>query len=134
LNKQNKKRKILLVDDEHDNSSIFTIGLKDNGFYVDTFDDPISALSAFKPDFYDLLILDIKMPKMDGYELYENIRKIDNKVKVCFVTASVEEYREDYQQSFTSFRSSSSSNISFLTKPITIDDLVKKVNEIIIRY
>jgi DNA-binding response OmpR family regulator len=127
LNKQNKKRKILLVDDEHDNSSIFTIGLKDNGFYVDTFDDPISALSAFKPDFYDLLILDIKMPKMDGYELYENIRKIDNKVKVCFVTASVEEYREDYQQSFTS-------NISFLTKPITIDDLVKKVNEIIIRY
>jgi CheY-like chemotaxis protein len=134
LNKQNKKRKILLVDDEHDNSSIFTMGLEDNGFYVDTFDDPISALSAFKPDFYDLLILDIKMPKMDGYELYEKIRKIDNKVKVCFITASVEEYREDYQQSFRSFRSSSSSNISFLTKPITIDDLVKKVNEIIIRY
>jgi CheY-like chemotaxis protein len=133
LNKQNK-RKILLVDDEHDNSSIFTMGLEDNGFYVDTFDDPISALSAFKPDFYDLLILDIKMPKMDGYELYEKIRKIDNKVKVCFITASVEEYREDYQQSFRSFRSSSSSNISFLTKPIKIDDLVKKVNEIIIRY
>jgi CheY-like chemotaxis protein len=133
LNKQNK-RKILLVDDEHDNSSIFTMGLEDNGFYVDTFDDPISALSAFKPDFYDLLILDIKMPKMDGYELYEKIRKIDNKVKVCFITASVEEYREDYQQSFRSFRYSSSSNISFLTKPIKIDDLVKKVNDIIIRY
>jgi DNA-binding response OmpR family regulator len=76
------------VDDEPDNNRIFTIALRDNGFKVDAFEDPKLALSVFKPDYYDLLILDIKMPEMDGYELYDKIRKKDNKVKVCFLTAS----------------------------------------------
>lgn len=54
----------MLVDDEHDNSLIFKIGLEDPEFKVDVHSDPESALSSFKPDYYDLLILDIKMPKM----------------------------------------------------------------------
>ena len=115
----------MLVDDEHDNNSIFTIGLQDAGFEVDAYNDPKLALSAFKPDYYDLLLLDIKMPKMDGYELYEKLKKMDDKVKVCFLTAS-ERYKEEHRPSFLS-----SSSISFLIKPITIDDLVKKVNEMI---
>jgi CheY-like chemotaxis protein len=122
---KNKKRRILLVDDEPDNSSIFRIALEDNGFDVDTFDDPTLALSAFKSDYYDLLILDIKMPKMNGYELYEKMKKIDDKVKVCFLTASAEQYKEEYRQKFMSFSSSSPpshSDVSFLIKPITIDD------------
>jgi DNA-binding response OmpR family regulator len=119
------KRRILIVDDEHDNSSIFTIGLQDAGFEVDVYNDPELALSAFKPDYYDLLILDIKMPKMNGYELYDKIKKIDNKVKVCFLTAS-ERYREEHRP-----RSVSDGSTSFLIKPITIDDLVNKVNEMI---
>jgi DNA-binding response OmpR family regulator len=110
------------VDDEPDNNRIFTIALRDNGFKVDAFEDPKLALSVFKPDYYDLLILDIKMPEMDGYELYDKIRKKDNKVKVCFLIAS-EKYQEVHRPSFLSFGSSSSS--SFLVKPITIDDLVK---------
>jgi CheY-like chemotaxis protein len=73
------------------------------------------------------------MPKMNGYELYEKIKKIDDKVKVYFLTASVEGYKEEYRQSFKSSRSSSSSSsssdVSFIIKPITMDDLVKKVNE-----
>jgi CheY-like chemotaxis protein len=122
---KNKKRRILLVDDEPDNSSIFRIALEDNGFNVDTFDDHTLALSAFKSDYYDLLILDIKMPKMNGYELYEKMKKIDDKVKVCFLTASAEQYKEEYRQKFMSFSSSSPpshSDVSFLIKPITIDD------------
>jgi DNA-binding response OmpR family regulator len=87
------KGRILLVDDEHDNKQIFTIGLQDAGFEVDAYNDPELALSAFKPDYYDLLILDIRMPKMDGYELYDKIRKNDDKVKVCFLTAS-EKYKD----------------------------------------
>jgi DNA-binding response OmpR family regulator len=86
LNHSGKKR-ILLVGDEHDNSSILKLGLEDAGFQVNAYSDPKLALSAFKPDYYDLLILDIKMPKMDGYELYDNIRKKDDKVKVCFLIA-----------------------------------------------
>jgi two-component system, OmpR family, response regulator ChvI len=113
----------LLVDNDYDNCSIFKIGLQDAGFEVDAYNDPKSALSAFKPNRYDLLLLDIKMPKMDGYELYEKIKKIDDKVKVCFLTAS-EKYKEEH-------RPSALSSSSFLIKPITIDDLVKKVNEMI---
>ena len=120
------KKRILIVDDEHDNSSIFKIGLEDAGFEVNAYSDPELALSAFKPDFYDLLILDIRMPKMDGYELYDKIRKKDNKVKVCFLTAS-EKYKEEHRPSFPS----SDSTDCFFIKPLTIDDLVRKVNEMI---
>jgi DNA-binding response OmpR family regulator len=113
----------LLVDDDHDNSSIFKIGLRDAGFEVYAYNDSELALSAFKPGYYDLLLLDIKMPKMDGYELYEKIKRLDDKVKVCFLTAS-EKYKEEHRPSFLS-------SSSFLIKPITIDDLVNKVNEMI---
>jgi two-component system catabolic regulation response regulator CreB/two-component system response regulator ChvI len=60
------------------------IVLEQNGFKVDSFNDPLAALSNFKPDSYDLVILDIKMPNIDGFELYRQIMKIDNKVKACF--------------------------------------------------
>jgi CheY-like chemotaxis protein len=121
-----KKRKILVVDDEPDNTSIFSMGLEDGGFEVDAFTDPLLALSKFKSDHkkYDLLILDIKMPDMNGFELYEEIRKIDNKVKTCFLTAYGEGYTEEFGRRF-----SSSTNVSFIRKPIRVDDLVKKVNE-----
>jgi DNA-binding response OmpR family regulator len=119
------KSRILLVDNEYDHNSIFTISLQDAGFEVDVYNDPKLALSAFRPDYYDFLILDIKMPKMDGYELYDKIRKIDDKVNVCFLTAS-ERYKEEHRPSFLS-----SSFTCFLRKPITVDDLVKKVNKMI---
>ena len=126
-----KKRKILVVDDEPDNASIFTMSLEDGGFEVDTFTDPLLALSTFKAGRkYDLLILDIKMPNMNGFELYEEIRKIDNKVKACFLTAFGEGYTEEFGKRFTL----SSPNVSFIRKPIRLDDLVKKVNELVITY
>jgi len=80
--------RILIVDDETDINLLFKIVLEDRGFKVDTFDDPIAALENYRDGLYDLLILDIKMPRMHGFELYRNIREIDNKVKVCFLTAS----------------------------------------------
>lgn len=126
-----KKRKILVVDDEPDNASIFSMSLEDGGFEVDAFTDPLLALSKFKSDHkkYDLLILDIKMPEMNGFELYEEIRRIDNKVKTCFLTAFGEGYTEEFGRRF-----SSSINISFIRKPIRVDDLVKKVNEMMVSY
>jgi CheY-like chemotaxis protein len=127
VDKENK-RKILVVDDEPDNTSIFSMSLEDVGFEVDAFTDPLLALSKFKSDLkkYDLLILDIKMPDMNGFELYEEIQKIDNKVKTCFLTAYGEGYTEEFGRRF-----SSSTNVSFIRKPIRVDDLVKKVNEMI---
>jgi CheY-like chemotaxis protein len=96
-----KKRKVLVVDDEPDNTSIFSMSLEDGGYEVDAFTDPLLALSKFKSvKKYDLLILDIKMPDMNGFELYEEIRKIDNKVKTCFLTAFGEGFSEEFGRRF----------------------------------
>ena len=82
------RTRILIIDDESDITLAFRKSLRDKGFeQVEAVNDPIFALKNFKAGSYDLLIIDIVMPEMDGFELYEGIRKIDNKVKVCFITA-----------------------------------------------
>jgi CheY-like chemotaxis protein len=92
-NSNTKKRWILAVDDEPDITLTVKAGLEATGlFQVDTFNDPELALSSFKPRLYDIVLLDFKMPKMYGYELYDEMKKIDNKVKVCFMTATYQNY------------------------------------------
>lgn len=76
------------------NNNVLGIALEDEGSVVDILNDSVFALSHFKPEFYDLILLDINMPNMNGIELYREIRKVDNKVKVCFLTAS-EMYSEE---------------------------------------
>jgi CheY-like chemotaxis protein len=117
------------VDDEPDNASIFSMGLEDGGFEVDAYTDPLLALTNFKSGHkkYDLLILDIKMPDMNGFRLFEEIQKIDDKAKACFLTAYGEGYTEEFGKRFPS-----SLKVSFIRKPIRIDDLVKKVNEVVV--
>jgi len=116
---------ILLVDNEPDNTCVLSMGLEDAGFKVDAFNDPILALSNFKPNFYALSILDINMPKMNGYELYKEIRKIDDKVKICILTAS-----EIYNESLRAPPPQLLDDVKcFIPKPIAIDDFVKKVKE-----
>ena len=79
--------KILKVDDKPDITESFGLTLEDSGFEVDKYNDPAIALASFKPNVYGLLVLNIKMPKMDGFELYDKIKKINNKVKVFFISA-----------------------------------------------
>ena len=86
LHEKMEKSRILVVDDEPDVNFTLKITLEDKGFKVDAFDDPLLALENFKAGLYDLVILDIKMPKMNGFELFREIKKIDNNVKVCFLT------------------------------------------------
>ena len=121
----NRVKKILLVDDESD--VLYTIKniLEDNGFQVDTFNDPIISLKSYTSNYYNLVILDIKMPKMDGFELYTKIRVKDPKVKICFLTAS-----EMYYEKFRKTRSEFGRIIGedcFIQKPIKNEDLVKKL-------
>jgi CheY-like chemotaxis protein len=129
---------ILLVDDEPDITTVLGIGLEDDGFKVDTFNDPLLALSQFKNSSYDLVILDIKMPKMDGFELYREIRKLDDQVKVFFITAFdllYEEVKNELSlllppsQSFTTISDNDSYSKYFIKKPIEIDNFVKKIKE-----
>lgn len=85
--KANARRKILLVDDELDIILSLKLFLEENGFEVDAYDNPFSAIAAYKPGLYHLLILDIKMPQIDGFELYERIHKMDTNANVFFLTA-----------------------------------------------
>ena len=115
-------KRILVVDDEPDVSLSLKVTLEENGFEVNAFDDPVIALDKFRKGAYDLLILDIKMPKMHGFELYREIRKIDNDVKICFLTAG-EMYYGAHADIFNENQ--------FIRKPIENKELVNKVNEII---
>jgi CheY-like chemotaxis protein len=149
-NKKNKEEKrILLVDDEQDVLLTFQLILVHEGYKVYPFDNPLDALSSFKIGLYDLAILDIKMPKMDGFQLYEEIKKIDCSVKVCFITAAaaaatgaeIHQYHEitekngenagqkpkqKQQQQYCELQKT-----MFLKKPISNGVLIKEVNRII---
>ena len=118
--------RILVVDDEPDLTQVSTLALEYHGFKVDTFNDPQEALSKFKPGSYDLIILDIKMPKMDGFELYHEIKKKDNNAKVCFLTAS-----ELYYEEFRNKEYRALDRNLFIRKPIDNEDLVKEINKML---
>jgi CheY-like chemotaxis protein len=118
----NCQSRIMIVDDEQDIARLFAIALKDNGFIVDVFNDPLSALSNYKAGLYDLLLLDIKMPKMNGFELYQKIKDKDDKAKVCFITA-YEESLNDFKKLFPNLEEVD----CFFRKPIEIHNLVKIV-------
>ena len=122
-----QKRRILVVDDEPDMTLLFRMALEsDSSFTVYTFNDPLVALSNFKADLYYLVILDIKMPKMDGLDLYQEMKKIDGKVKICFLTASEMYYEEFRKEAYCALDKD-----MFLRKPIPIEDLLEKVNTMI---
>jgi DNA-binding response OmpR family regulator len=112
-----RKKKILLVDDEPDITSSLKIGLEDNGFAVDTFNDAALALSNFKAGMYALVLLGVKMPQINGFELYEKIRELDSKVKACFITAH-EVYYHSLKEIFPDI------DYDCYVKPINIDNLV----------
>ncbi|HEU5461417.1 MAG TPA: response regulator [Nitrososphaeraceae archaeon] len=119
-------KKILLVDNEVDITYALTNALENYDFYIESFNDPILALNSYKSNFYDLVILDIKMPNMDGFELYNKIREKDPQVKICFLTAS-----ELFYEEFRKARFLLSEKIGeeyFIQKPIKTDDLVQKIN------
>ena len=128
VNNTNNAKKVMVVDDEPDVISVLEIVLKDNGFAVDSFIDPIAALNSYKVGLYNLLILDIKMPKMDGFELYDEIKKIDDNAKVCFLTASEMYYMHSRKEKYCSLDKD-----LFIQKPIANEDLVEEINEILSR-
>ena len=125
-NQKKTLRRILLVDDELDVISVFKMILEMNGYEVDAYTSPLTALDNFKPDFYGLLLLDIRMPAMSGFELYRKMRSVDNEVKVCFITA-FEDYREEFRETFPMLDEFK----YFIRKPKAVEDLVNHVATIL---
>jgi DNA-binding response OmpR family regulator len=123
LASQDTKRRILIVDDEPDITFTLQAGLEDGGFDVDAFTDPELVLSSFKPGLYDLVLIDIMMPKMDGFVFYERLKTLYAGVKVFFLTAS-EMYRKEIREvEHYTFNAD-----LFTQKPISTEDLIMEIN------
>ena len=115
-------KRILIVDDDPDITLALSTVLEDNGYTVYVFNDPTDALSNFKQrGIYDLLIIDVVMPNMDGFEFYEKVKKIDNSVKACFITA-YDVHSEALREIYPDFEID-----CFMKKPIENEDLLRKV-------
>jgi CheY-like chemotaxis protein len=119
-----EKKRILIVDDELDIANLYKLSLERDGFFVEIFNDPLLALSRYKARAYDLLLLDINMPRMNGFKLYQEIlsRHSDDHVKVCFITA-FEEYNNQFKDLFPILEEVD----CFIRKPIALKDLTEKV-------
>ena len=121
-----KKKKILFVDDEPDMTAMLKMALEYAGFSVDVFNDPLLALENFKPNLYDLVILDVLMPKMDGLELYDQLKNVEPSINGCFLTASSETYSEELRKKKE--RHGELDKDLFLYMPLPISKIVEEIN------
>jgi CheY-like chemotaxis protein len=115
-------KRILIVDDDIDIARFFKLALDRARFITDVSNNPISALMNFKKGTYDLLLLDINMPQMTGFELYNKISQIDGEVKVCFITA-FEEYYSEFKTEFPLLNELE----CYIKKPVGMDNLIQAV-------
>jgi len=119
------RKKILIVDDEYDITFVFKIILEEKDFVTDVYNDPVVALSKYKPYYYDLVMIDLKLPGITGFELYKQLRRIDNKTKVCFLTSS-EQFHQQYRTNeFQDFDPD-----LFIQKPVENEVLINKIIKI----
>lgn len=120
-------KRILLVDDEDDINLTVKLVLEGSGFNVDSFTDPLLAVDSFRPGLYDLVILDVKMPVMNGFGLFKEIRKLDDKVKICFLTAASDDV---YYEAFGKQAFPNLDENHVIHVPIENELLVKQIKSI----
>jgi DNA-binding response OmpR family regulator len=126
IRKNKRIKRILVVDDEYDVSLTIKVVLEENGFKVDSFNDASEALENFTTGLYDLLLLDVKMPGMTGFSLYSEIRKLDDKVSICFLTAANDVYYETLKKCYPNIDEN-----CIIHKPVDNESLLKKIKSIL---
>ena len=116
-------KRILVIDDNPDIVFTLRVGLEsDPTIQVFGYDNPVTALVEFKPNFYDLLLIDINMPLMDGFQLAQNLVRRDLNVRVCFMTSG--EINMDAAREVHPLKSIG----CFIKKPITSEQLSERIN------
>jgi DNA-binding response OmpR family regulator len=123
-NKNNKR--IMIIDDDKDITDLFSIFLEYNGYIVNAYTNPVEAFNNFRKNSHDLIILDLKMPKMDGMILYHKIKEIDDKVIICFTTANIS-YIQDLRKDIIDI------DKIVLYKPVLLKDLKNKIDWLLSR-
>ena len=123
-------KRILIVDDEKDVGRTFKMILENYGFEIDFFTDPSMALETFKPNLYHLIILDIRMAEINGFELYDKLKSRDPNIKTLFITAlnSVEPYNTRNSKVYPL-----SGVRHFMKKPVSSEDLLGQVYSMLVR-
>ena len=117
-NKNNKR--IMIIDDDKDITDLFSIFLEYNDYIVNAYTNPVEAFNNFRKNSHDLIILDLKMPKMDGMTLYHKIKEIDNNVLICLTTANIN-YIQDLRKGIIDIEK------IVLYKPVLLKDLKNKI-------
>ena len=120
------KVKILIIDDDKDITDLFAIFLERNGYIVNSYTNPVEAFNNFRKNSHDLILLDLKMPNMDGMTLYHKIKEIDNNVIVCFTTADIN-YIQQLQKGIIDIEK------IVLYKPVLLKDLKNKIDWLLSR-
>ena len=115
------KAKILIIDDDKDITNLFSIFLEYNGYSVNAYTNPLEAINNFRKNSHDLIILDLKMPMMDGMTLYHKIKEIDSNVIICFTTADIR-YIQDLCKGVIDI------DKIVLYKPVLLKDLKNKID------
>ena len=129
LNNQTKTNRILLVDDEPDVCTLYQMVLEDVGYECITYIDSVKAMQEFIPNYYDLILLDIKMPLLGGFELFKKIREVDKSIAIIFITASGEFYKKVREEKYPELINYN--NVKYIQKPIANEELTKVVNMMI---
>jgi DNA-binding response OmpR family regulator len=115
-----KNKRIMIIDDDEDITNLFSIFLEYNGYIVNAYINPVEAFNNFRKNSHDLIILDLKMPMMDGMTLYRKIKKIDSNVIICFTTADIN-YIQQLQKGIINIE-------KVLYKPVLLKDLKNKID------
>ena len=120
-----KGKNILIVDDDEDLTNLYETFLKYDGYKVDAFTDPIDALYSFRKNVYDLVLLDLKMPKMNGIELSQEMQKIDPNLSYRFITAANKEYIESIEANNPDIKE------NIIYKPLWLNEIRVTINSLL---
>ena len=118
------KAKILIIDDDPDINNLFKIYLEHDGFQADAYTNPIDALNYFKINEYNLILLDLKIPQIDGIAMFQALKKIDENVTICLITADIS-YLEQLKEKIPNIEKYA------IHKPILLRNLKDKINELV---
>ena len=116
----------MIIDDDIDITNLFSTFLEYNGYIVNAYTNPVEAFHNFTKNSHDLVILDLKMPKMDKMTIYHKIKEIDNKVIICFTTADIN-YIQQLQKGIIDI------DKIVLYKPVLLKDLKNKIDWLLSR-
>ena len=125
IKRNNNNKKIMIIDDDIDITNLFSTFLEYNGYIVDAYTNPLEAFNNFRKNSHDLIILDLKMPKMDGMSIYHKIKEIDDKVLICLTTADIN-YIQQLQKGIIDIEK------IVLYKPVLLKDLKNKIDSLLL--